>query len=109
MSKFLEISYISKKYYMNCEEGHNGIIDVILYMDLSGWLIDKNDEEGFLKYYNNFEESVPYAKNFISVTWPITEDGNIKVYFQKTYNRREGISCSMIAVPLLCIIFSSIM
>jgi hypothetical protein len=64
----IEANKLNRVFYINCEEGYDEIIDGILYMDLSGWLIDKKDEEDFLKYYKDAEEPIASAKDLINVT-----------------------------------------
>lgn len=83
--KFFEIAQaearkIGKVFFLDCEEGNDGIVNGIEVCNLSGWLIPAEKSNDFEVIWMKHEENDEWSDFFCFLRWQ--EENGLKIIFE---------------------------
>jgi hypothetical protein len=74
-----EADKFNKTFFLECADGHEGVVNGLHVCDLFGWLIAPEQEELFVPAWEKDEIDDSWFQAYVSVTW--TDRDGLKVMF----------------------------
>ena len=74
-----EAQKTNKTFFLDCEDGKDGVVDGLPVCDLFGWLISKDQESSFLPIWEKDEINDDWFPEYVAVTWK--QENGLKLIF----------------------------